>query len=63
VALTPSLLSPTQPAASEPHLDAHALELAPARSALLWRFALVGLSPLTALFIFALAVALFQRLA
>ncbi len=36
---------------------------APLKSQPLWRFAMVGLGPLTALGLFGLGVALFQRLA
>jgi hypothetical protein len=65
VAATPSLIASTQPTATEPLLDADSgvIEMTSPKSQPLWRFALVGLGPLTALGVFALLVALFQRLA
>jgi len=39
------------------------MEITSPKSGPLWRFALVGLGPLTALGVFALLIALFQRLA
>jgi hypothetical protein len=63
VAVTPSLITSTRPNPTDLLLDAHAFDMTPPKSGPLWRFALVGLGPLTALGVFALLVALFQRLA
>jgi hypothetical protein len=63
VAVTPLPLTSVQPTTSQPRQAAHAIEITPPKSGPLWRFALVGLGPLTALGVFALLVALFQRLA
>ena len=64
MAATPSLIASTQPTATEPLLDADSvIEMTSPKSQPLWRFALAGLGPLTALGVFALLVAFFQRLA
>ena len=63
MAVTPSLLTSTRPNPNDQLLDAHAIDMTPPKSQPLWRFALVGLGPLGALGVFALLVALFQRLA
>jgi hypothetical protein len=63
LAATPTLITSTQLTAAEPLLDGHVGTMPTPKSQPLWRFALVGLGPLTALGVFALLVALFQRLA
>ena len=63
MAVTPAPITSIQPTAREPLLDAHAIQMTLSESGPLWRFALLGLGPLTALGVFALLVALFQHLA
>ena len=60
MAVTPLPLTSLQATTSQP---VFAMEITPPKSGPLWRFALVGLGPLTALGVFALLVALLQRLA
>jgi hypothetical protein len=55
VAVTNSIVTPSQP------ITAAAAAMPAPKSQPLWRFALVGLGPLTALGIFALLVAFFQH--
>ena len=62
MAAAPSPVIATLLSASQPvNTQAGALSLAESKP--LWRFALVGLGPLTALALFGLLVALFQHLA
>ena len=63
MAVTPSLITSTRPDRTDLVLDSHAIDMTAPKSQPLWRFALVGLGPLTALGVFALLVGLFQRLA
>jgi hypothetical protein len=56
MAVTESIITPSPPTA------AVAATMPPPKSQPLWRFALVGLGPLTALGVFALLVALFQHM-
>jgi hypothetical protein len=60
---TPGLSTVTPPTASEPLVDANVGTQTPPKSQPLWRFALVGLGPLTALGVFALVIAVFQHVA
>ena len=52
----------TEPTTPEPLRATPVASLSVPKSQPLWRFALVGLGPLTAMGVFALLVALFQRL-
>jgi hypothetical protein len=52
-----------QPTATEPLVAAALMTMTPPKSGPLWRFALVGLGPLGALGLFALAYAFFQHFA
>ena len=52
----------TEPTTPEPLMAASAASMSVPKSQPLWRFALVGLGPLTAMGVFALLVALLQRL-
>jgi hypothetical protein len=52
----------TEPITPEPLMATAVASLSVPKSQPLWRFALVGLGPLTAMGVFALLVALFQRL-
>jgi hypothetical protein len=52
----------TEPITPEPLMATSVASLSVPKSQPLWRFALVGLGPLTAMGVFALLVALFQRL-
>ena len=60
---TTHALSSTQPVMTAPLLTADIGANPPAKTQPLWRFALVGLGPLTALGVFALVYALFQHIA
>jgi hypothetical protein len=51
-----------EPAAAEPLVATSVVGMSTPKSQPLWRFALVGLGPLTAMGVFALLVAWFQRL-
>jgi hypothetical protein len=62
MATTPVLVRSAAPAAIESVSMTHDGALAAPRSQPLWRFALVGLGPLTAMGIFALLVAFSDRL-
>lgn len=57
----PIVTTPTPTSTSTANIAVGAIVPAP-KSPPLWRFALVGLGPLTALGVFALLVALFQRM-
>jgi hypothetical protein len=52
----------TEPVTPEPLMAISVASMSVPKSQPLWRFALVGLGPLTAMGVFALLVALFQRL-
>ena len=52
----------TEPITPEPLMATSVASMSGPKSQPLWRFALVGLGPLTAMGVFALLVALFQRL-
>ena len=56
MAVTESIITPSRP------ITAVAAAMPLPKSQPLWRFALVGLGPLTALGVFALLVALFQHI-
>ena len=60
---TTHAVSSTQPVTTAPFLTADIGASTPAKAQPLWRFALVGLGPLTALGVFALVYALFQHIA
>ena len=55
-------ITATEPITPEPLMATSVASLSVPKSQPLWRFALVGLGPLTAMGVFALLVALFQRL-
>src|SRR5438105_3343310 len=59
VAATPLLIKATQPATIEPLVDTPVVSVSAPKPQPLWRFALVGLGPLSAMGVFALLVALF----
>lgn len=63
MAVTPSHITPTLSNRTDLLLDSPAIDMTAPKSQPLWRFALVGLGPLTALGVFALLVAVFQHLA
>ena len=55
-------ISVTEPTTPEPLMATSVASPSVPQSQPLWRFALVGLGPLTAMGVFALLLALFQRL-
>jgi hypothetical protein len=61
MATTPSLTGSTLRVQAEPLVEAP-VRVPPPKTQPLWRFALVGLGPLTALAVFGLLVAVFQHL-
>jgi hypothetical protein len=61
MAATTEYRNSTPPTATEPPAPEALVTMTPPRSGPLWRFALVGLGPLTALGIFALLYAFFQH--
>jgi hypothetical protein len=63
VATTTEYSSSAQPIAAQPLVAANVLTMTPPKSGPLWRFALVGLGPLTALGLFALVYAFVQHFA
>jgi hypothetical protein len=63
MAATPTYSNSTQPSATEPLVAAALMTMTPQTSGPLWRFALVGLGPLSALGLFALVYAFFQHYA
>jgi hypothetical protein len=60
---TPVLIRSPETATTESLMPTSVGSIPAPKTQPLWRFALVGLGPLTALGVFALLVALFQRLA
>jgi hypothetical protein len=63
MAATTGYLNSTQPTATEPPVAAALVTMTRPTSGPLWRFALVGLGPLSALGVFALLYAFFQHFA
>jgi len=63
MAVTSSSLSPSTRFTAEPDANMLVATLPLAKSQPLWRFALVGLGPLSAMGVFALAHEFFQRMA
>jgi hypothetical protein len=63
MAATTGYINSTQPTMTEPLVTATLATMTPPNSGPLWRFALVGLGPLTALGVFALLYAAFQHFA
>jgi len=63
MATTPVLITTTEPTTAQLIMPTSVASTPMPKSQSLWRFALVGLGPLTALGVFGLLVALFQRLA
>jgi hypothetical protein len=63
MATTPALIRAPEPTTAEPPMATLVASMSAPKVQPLWRFALVGLGPLTAMGAFALLLALFQRLA
>ena len=63
MATTPVLISSIEPTTTQLLMPTSVASTRALTSQPLWRFALAGLGPLTALGVFALLVAFFQRLA
>jgi hypothetical protein len=63
MAATSGYINSSQPTATEPLVAAALVTMPPPKSGPLWRFALVGLGPLSALVVFALLYASFQHFA
>lgn len=63
MATTTVLITPIEPTTTQLLVPTSVASTPTPKSQPLWRFALVGLGPLTALGVFALLVAFFQRLA
>ena len=63
MATTPVLIASTERTTTQLVMPTSVASTPMPKSQPLWRFALVGLGPLTALGVFALLVAFFQRLA
>ena len=63
MAATTGTINSTPLTATEPLVAATLVTMTPPKSGPLWRFALVGLGPLSALGLFALAYAFFQHYA
>jgi hypothetical protein len=63
MAATTVYINSTQRAATEPLVAGALVTMTPPTSGPLWRFALVGLGPLSALGVFALLYAFFQHFA
>ena len=62
MAATSVPVTPTEPASPEPLAPTSVVSMSALKSQPLWRFALIGLGPLGAMGVFALLLALFQRL-
>jgi hypothetical protein len=63
MAATTGYSNSPQPTPTEPLVAAALMTMTPPKSGPLWRFALVGLGPLSALGVFALLYAFFQHYA
>lgn len=63
MAATTAYINSTQPTAPAPLAETALATIPPPTSGPLWRFALVGLGPLSALGVFALLYAFFQHFA
>jgi hypothetical protein len=61
MAATTGYINSSQPTATEPLVAAALVTMTPPKSGPLWRFALVGLGPLSALGLFALLYAFIQQ--
>ena len=62
MAATSVPIKATEPASPEPLVATSVVSMPAPESQSLWRFALIGLGPLSAMGVFALLLALFQRL-
>jgi hypothetical protein len=63
MAATTGYINSSHPTATEPLVAAALVTMTPPKSGPLWRFALIGLGPLSALGVFALLYAFFQHFA